>query len=154
MAGGAIGKIKDVLLRMLFLHLLRFVLVALIAGVIAQGIGMAGGAVALCPAVVEREAVAEADVPPAVGVMAIGALSGVVVFGLVVGVAALAVGLAGVIKGRTAPFLGGVAVRALPPERSVVGIVISMAVHAARRRAGIHPSSMALLAGGGYMLPG
>ena len=75
MAGGAIGQIKNVLLFVLLLHLLRLVLVTFITGVVAQGVGMARRALALCAAVVEGKAVAEADVPPAVGVMALGALT-------------------------------------------------------------------------------
>lgn len=60
MAGGAIGQIKDVLFRMLFLHLLGLVLVAPVASVLIQSIGMAGRTVALCITMVEREAVAAA----------------------------------------------------------------------------------------------
>lgn len=58
MAGSTIRQIKDVLLFMFFLHFLRLVLVAPVAGVLIQRIGMAGCAVALGVAMPRGEAMA------------------------------------------------------------------------------------------------
>ena len=108
----------------------------LVAAVAARAVGLAG--------------MVEADIacPAGGAAMAGGALPSVVVAGFVASVAALAVGLAGMVEAGVLPTAGVMAICTLPPEGSVMRIVLAVAVHAACRRARIDAAHMALLAGG------
>ena len=83
------------------------------------------------PEVVEA-VIAQVDITPVVGVVAIGALPGVMVVGAVV--TGLAVGLATMIEVRPAPAIRAVAVRALPREMVCRSAVARLAVRPRRTR--------------------